>query len=156
MAADNRKRLSPPSPDNYFGNSLHSLRATATTGRLLDCSIGWAAWRLHQAVVNHDDKVIKEFMDSRLKSPFVYTASRFFDASCIQIGGLPRFNIYGNTFGLGKGLAVRSGYANKFDGKVTVYPGRKSGGSMDMEICQLPENMEAFESDEEFIGVVTC
>ncbi|KAI3762959.1 hypothetical protein L1987_53404 [Smallanthus sonchifolius] len=157
MATENRKRLLPPLPDNYFSNSLHSLRATATAGRLLDCNIGWAAWRLHQAVVNHDDKVIKEFVDSWLKSPFVYTASRFFDASCIDIWGSPRFNIYGNTFGLGKGLAVRSGYANKFDGKVTVYPGREGGGSIDLEICLLPENMEAFESDEEFIGVVvTC
>ncbi|XP_076919816.1 putative acetyltransferase At3g50280 [Bidens hawaiensis] len=154
MAADNRKRLSPPLPETYFGTSLHSVKATATTGQLLDQSVGWAAWRLHQAVVNHDDKVIREFVNSWLKRPFVYTMSRYFDASCVHIGGSPRFDMYGNKFRLGKGLAVLSGYANKFDGKVTVYPGREGGGSIDLEICMLSKNMEAFESDMEFMSVV--
>ncbi|KAF5817633.1 putative transferase [Helianthus annuus] len=156
MAADNRKRLSPPLPETYFGNSLHSVRAIATAGQLQDHSIGWAAWRLHQAVVNHNDKVIREFIDSWLRNPFVYIVSRFFDPNCIHIGSSPRFDMYGNKFGLGEGLAVLSGYANKFDGKVTVYPGREGGGSIDLEICLMPDNMQALESDEEFMSVVTC
>ncbi|KAI7728466.1 hypothetical protein M8C21_030018 [Ambrosia artemisiifolia] len=155
MAADNRKRLSPPLPETYLGNSLHSVRAIATAGQLLHHNIGWAAWRLHQAVANHDDRVVREFVDSWLRNPFVYTVSRFFDPNCIQIGSSPRFDMYGNKFELGEGLAVLSGYANKFDGKVTVYPGRDGGGSMDLEICLLPENMQAFESDEEFMSVIT-
>ncbi|XP_076939641.1 putative acetyltransferase At3g50280 [Bidens hawaiensis] len=156
LSADNRKRLSPPLPDTYFGNSLHSVRALATAGQLLQDNTGWAAWQLHQAVANYDDKVIKEFVDSWLKSPFVYKISRFFYANCIQIGSSPRYDMYGNKFGLGKGLAVLSGYANKFDGKVTLYPGSEGGGSMDLEICLLPEHMEAFESDKELLGVVAC
>lgn len=62
--------------------------------------------------------------------------------------------MYGNEFGLGKGLAVLSGYANKFDGKVTLYEGREGGGSMDLEVCMLPENMDRFERDEEFMSLV--
>lgn len=132
------------------------MKAIATAGQLLDHNIGWAAWQLHQAVVNYDDKVIKEFVDSWLKSPFVYKISQFFDANCVQIGSSPRYDMYGNEFGLGKGLAVLSGYANKFDGKVTLYPGSEGGGSMDLEICLLAGHMEAFESDKELLGVVAC
>ena len=40
---------------------------------------------------------------------------------CVMMGSSPRFNMYGNEFGMGKGVAVRSGYANKFDGKVKYH-----------------------------------
>ncbi|KAJ0795374.1 putative transferase [Helianthus annuus] len=70
------------------------------------------------------------------------------------MGSSPRFDMYGNKFGLGKALAFLSGYANKFDGKVTLYPGREGRGGIDLEVCLLPENMAAFESDEEFISIV--
>ncbi|CAH1442721.1 unnamed protein product [Lactuca virosa] len=154
LAFNNRHRLSPPLPETYLGNSIAAVRGTATAGELLDHGVGWAAWRLHQAVVNHDDKVIREFVDSWVKNPFVYKMSRLFDANSIQMGSSPRFDMYGNEFGLGKGVAVLSGYANKFDGKVTLYEGREGGGSMDLEVCLLPENMAAFECDEEFMNVV--
>ncbi|KAI7728467.1 hypothetical protein M8C21_030019 [Ambrosia artemisiifolia] len=154
LAVNNRRRLSPPLPDNYFGNCIQTLRETTTAGELLDHSIGWTAWKLHEAVVNHGDKEIREYMDSWVKSPFVYKMGVFFDGNSIQMGSSPRFDMYGNEFGLGKGLAVLSGYANKFDGKVTLYPGRDGGGSMDLEVCMLPENMVALESDEEFMSVV--
>ncbi|KAJ0785733.1 putative transferase [Helianthus annuus] len=130
------------------------MRVTATAGELLEHSIGWTAWRLHELVVNHGDKEIRAYMDSWVKSPFVYKMGVFFDGNSIQMGSSPRFDMYGNEFGLGKGLAVLSGYANKFDGKVTLYAGREGGGSMDLEVCMLPENMAALESDEEFMSVV--
>ncbi|KAI3513095.1 hypothetical protein L1887_20421 [Cichorium endivia] len=154
MAANNRSRLSPPLPENYLGNCIQTVRGIATAGELLDHGVGWAAWRLHEAVVKNDDKAIREFVDSWVKSPFVYKMGRFFDGNSIQMGSSPRFDMYGNEFGLGKGVAVLSGYANKFDGKVTLYEGRDGGGSMDLEVCMLPENMEAFECDEEFMSVV--
>ncbi|KAJ0776542.1 putative quinate O-hydroxycinnamoyltransferase [Helianthus annuus] len=154
LAVNNRRRLSPPLPDNYFGNCIQLLRVTTTTGELLDQGIGWTAWRLHEAVINHGDKEIREYIDSWVKSPFVYKMGVFFVGDSIQMGSSPRFDMYGNEFGLGKGLAVLSGYANKFDGKVTLYAGQKGGGSMDLEVCMLPENMAAFESDEEFMSVV--
>ncbi|KAL4559557.1 hypothetical protein LXL04_031699 [Taraxacum kok-saghyz] len=154
LAINNRRRLSPPLPDNYLGNSIQTLKVRVTTGELLDHGVGWAAWRLHEAVANQDDKAIREFVGSWVKSPFVYKMSKLFDSNSIQMGSSPRFDMYGNEFGLGKGVAVLSGYANKFDGKVTLYEGREGGGSMDLEICLLPENMEAFECDEEFMNVV--
>ncbi|KAJ9560755.1 hypothetical protein OSB04_005915 [Centaurea solstitialis] len=154
FAVNDRTRISPPVPETYFGNMVLIVRSTATAGLLLDHGLGWAAWRLHEAVVNHDDNAIKGFVDSWLKNPFVFKMSRFHDPNGVHIGSSPRFDMYGNEFGLGKGVAVLSGYANKFDGKVTVYPGQDGGGSMDLEVCLLPENMAAFECDEELTSVV--
>ncbi|KAK9053919.1 hypothetical protein SSX86_024994 [Deinandra increscens subsp. villosa] len=154
LAVNNRSRVSPPVPENYFGNLVQILKGTAMVGELLDHGIGWAAWRLHEAVANHGDKEIKEMIDSWVKRPFVIKLGAFFDRNSVQLGSSPRFDMYGNEFGLGKALAVLSGYANKLDGKVTLYPGREGGGSMDLEVCLLPENMAAFESDEEFMSVV--
>jgi hypothetical protein len=58
--------------------------------------------------------------------------------------------MYGNEFGMGKALAVRSGYANKFDGKITSYPGLEGGGSIDLEVCLSLDKMMALETDKEF------
>ncbi|KAK7376571.1 hypothetical protein VNO78_34514 [Psophocarpus tetragonolobus] len=69
--------------------------------------------------------------------------------------GSPRFNMYGNEFGMGKAVAVRSGYANKFDGKVMSYPSHEGGGGVDLEICLSPVVMSALESDQEFLNVVS-
>ncbi|XP_028080732.1 uncharacterized acetyltransferase At3g50280-like [Camellia sinensis] len=62
----------------------------------------------------------------------------------------PQFNVYGNDLGWGKPLAVRSGLANKRDGKITVFPGMKEG-SVDIEVCLLPEKFLAMENDKEFM-----
>ncbi|KAI3684700.1 hypothetical protein L6452_33925 [Arctium lappa] len=154
LAVNNRSRISPPVPETYFGNMILTVTGTTTAGELVDESMGKAAWRLHEAVVNHDDKAIKGFADSWLKKPFVFKMSQFYDPNVVHMGSSPRFDMYGNEFGLGKGVAVLSGYANKFDGKMTLYPGREGGGSMDLEVCLLPENMAAFESDEELMSFV--
>lgn len=85
--------------------------------------MGWAAWKVHVAVGNHEDKVVQRWVEEWLKSPFVYRMDLFIDPFTVMMGSSPRFNMYGNEFGMGKALAVRSGYANKCDGKVTSYDG---------------------------------
>ena len=109
---------------------------------------------LHQAVINHTDKVVRDFVKGWLESPFVYPITMF-DPNSVMIGGSPRFNMYGNEFGLGKALAARSGYAHKYVGKVSAYPGHAGKGSVDLEICLTPDSMRALESDEEFMGAVS-
>ncbi|KAF5740665.1 hypothetical protein HS088_TW11G00742 [Tripterygium wilfordii] len=151
LAANNRTRLNPPLSRDYFGNSIITLIGVATVGELLEHDLGWAAWKLHQAVVNYNDKHVRDWLDMWLQSPFTYQLDRFFDPCSVMMGHSPRFNVYGNGFGLGKPVAVRSGYANKFDGKATCYPGQEGGGSIDLEVCLLPNSMTALESDEEFM-----
>ncbi|XP_052200967.1 uncharacterized acetyltransferase At3g50280-like [Diospyros lotus] len=154
MAANNRSRMEPPVPKNYFGNCIQVVCASSTAAELLGGGFGRAAWLCHRAVGTHTDKVVREWVGGWLESPIVYQLGRLFDPCSVMMGSSPRFDVYGNEFGIGKAVAVRSGYANKFDGKVTLYPGREGGGSMDLEICLSPETMAAFESDREFRDAV--
>ncbi|GAB4852224.1 hypothetical protein Ancab_016416 [Ancistrocladus abbreviatus] len=132
-----------------------SLRGVTTVAELLEHDLGWAAMMLHRAVVEHNDEAVRGAVNAWMKSPLVYQIGAFFDPKSVMMGSSPRFDMYGNEFGLGKPLAVRSGYANKFDGKVTSYPGHEGGGSMDLEICLPLSSMSAFESDEEFLAFVS-
>ncbi|KAJ4826333.1 hypothetical protein Tsubulata_036914 [Turnera subulata] len=157
MAANNRSRLNPPLSPEYFGNCVQGVRAGFTTaGELLDHNLGWAAWMLHQGVADQDEKRVREWLDWWLKAHFIYQLGPMFDPDhSVMIGSSPRFNKYGIEFGLGKAVALRSGYANKFSGKVSAYPGHEGGGSVDLEICLPPEIMAALESDKEFMDAVS-
>ena len=155
LATNNRSRMEPSMSNDYFGNSLHTVKGVTTVGELLEHNLGWAAWKLHEAVINHTDKVVLDFLHTWLQSPFVFKPAQFSDPCNVVMGSSPRFNMYGNEFGMGKAVALRSGYANKFDGIVSSYPGYKGGGSIDLEVCLLPDTMSALESDEEFMDAVS-
>uniref|UniRef100_A0A803L630 Uncharacterized protein n=1 Tax=Chenopodium quinoa TaxID=63459 RepID=A0A803L630_CHEQI len=155
FATNNRQRLDPPLPLEYVGNCVTAMVTTTTAGELLGHNLGWAASLLHQSVVNHSDKIVHKFIDGWLQSPFVYRPGKMFNPYSVMMGSSPRFDMYGNEFGLGKAVAVRSGYANKYVGKVTAYPGYEGGGSVDLEICLPPNSMSSLESDEEFLAAVT-
>ncbi|XP_020239596.1 uncharacterized acetyltransferase At3g50280 [Cajanus cajan] len=157
FSTNNRTRMEPALAEEYFGNSIHTLSAgTATAGELLENDLGWAAWKLHVSVANHNDKAVMQSLKEWLECPLIYQIGRYFDPYCVMMGSSPRFNMYGNEFGMGKAIAVRSGYANKFDGKVTSYPGREGEGSIDLEVCLLPHTMSVLELDEEFMIAVSA
>ena len=63
--------------------------------------------------------------------------------------------MFDNDFGWGKPIAIRSGRANKFDGKISAFPGREGDGSVDLEVVLSPETMAGIESDPEFMEYVT-
>ncbi|KAG9149621.1 hypothetical protein Leryth_023245 [Lithospermum erythrorhizon] len=156
MAINNRTRLNPPLHPDYFGNCIQTVKGTATANELLveHNNLGWPALLLHEAILNHKDHAVREIVDAWVQNPFIYQLGQFFDPCSVMMGSSPRFDMYGNEFGLGKAVALRSGYANKFDGKVSLYPGYEGGNSMDLEICLLPENMAALECDPEFMESV--
>ncbi|KAF5804519.1 putative shikimate O-hydroxycinnamoyltransferase [Helianthus annuus] len=151
LVISNRRRMNPPLSDDYFGSPVGSVSGTATVEDLMAHGLGWAALRIHEAVTNHDDIAVKKFVDSWCRNPVVYKPNALFHPNTTHIGSSPRFDMYGCEFGLGKAVAARSGFVNKADGKMTRYPGREGGGSMDVEVCLLPEYMMALECDEEFI-----
>jgi len=152
--ANIRSRMELPLAEEYFGNCIHVLRAETTTGELLENGLGWAAWKLHVAVTNLNEAVV-EFLEGWLKSPLIFQMGRFDDPCSVLTASSPRFNMYGSEFGMGKAVAVRSGCANKFDGKLTSYAGREGGGSIDLEVCLLPHTMSALESDKDFMNAVS-
>ncbi|KGN55210.1 uncharacterized acetyltransferase At3g50280 [Cucumis sativus] len=155
MAINNRSRLDPPLSENYFGNSIHTIKGVATVKELLENNLGWAAWKLHEAVVNHKDSIVRDFVKKWVESPSIYRIAGMFDPLSVMIGSSPRFNKYGNVFGMGKAVGIRSGYAHKFDGIVTCYPGHEGGGSIELEICLPLHFMAALEADGEFMDATT-
>ncbi|MCE7766904.1 hypothetical protein GQL56_30220, partial [Pseudomonas putida] len=62
-----------------------------------------------------------------------------------------RFDVYGNDFGWGRPIAVRSGAGNKHDGKMTIFSGVEEG-SIDVEACLTPETLHAMGEDAKFMG----
>ncbi|QCE16516.1 shikimate O-hydroxycinnamoyltransferase [Vigna unguiculata] len=155
LTANNRGRMEPPLADEYFGNSVDKLSAETTVGELLENDLGWAAEKLNHAVTRHNDRKVLQLVQEWLQCPVIKKTSQPLEPYVVLISSSPRFNMYGSEFGMGKAVAVRSGYANKFDGKVTSFPGREGGGSIDLEICLLPHIMTSLESDMEFMNAVS-
>ncbi|KAJ8425019.1 hypothetical protein Cgig2_030546 [Carnegiea gigantea] len=152
LSINNRPRLDPPLPPNYFRSLMDVVRASTTVGELLEHNLGWAALLVHQAVANQTDKVVRESMKTWLQSPCLYERGPI----SLMMTMSPRFEIYGNGFGLlGKPLAARNGCNNTYPGNVVVYPGYEGGGSMDLEVHLPFELMEVLESDKEFMDVAS-
>ncbi|WOH01815.1 hypothetical protein DCAR_0521200 [Daucus carota subsp. sativus] len=149
-----RSRLEPALPQNYFGNGIQTTGAVTTAGELLENDLGWAAMLLTEAISKHDDKAIREGLKSWMQNPVIYQFQRLVDPGLVMFGSSPRFDMYGNEFGLGKAVAVLSGHDNKFDGKGTLYPGNRGGGSIDVDLCLLPHSMSALERDAEFLDAL--
>jgi hypothetical protein len=72
-----------------------------------------------------------------------------------MMGSSSRFDVFGNDFGWGKPVAVRSGYGARSDGKVTVFEGPEQESSMSVEVSLAPEALERLVADDEFMDAVT-
>ncbi|KQK20083.1 uncharacterized acetyltransferase At3g50280 [Brachypodium distachyon] len=151
-AINNRGRLHPPLPPEYFGNCIDAVSTdSVSSSDLLLLGHGWAAAAVGRSVAAHTDEDIRARVAAWVESPVVYTA-RWYDPRGTFMGSSPRFDMYGCDFGWGKPAAVRSGKANKVDGRVSLYPGREGG--MDAEVSLTPEHMAALELDHEFWAAV--
>ncbi|KAF9623072.1 hypothetical protein IFM89_036208 [Coptis chinensis] len=155
VATNDRSRLDPPLSENYFGNCILALHLTPTAGELLSNNLGWSAMLLHRAVVDHDKVKVRAIIEALTKTPHIFQFGASVNPFSVSFGSSPRFNVYTNDFGWGKPIAVRCGHGNKYDGKVSSYPGREGGGSVDLEICLFSDTMNALELDEEFMNAVT-
>jgi hypothetical protein len=155
MAINNRTRMEPSLPKEYFGNSIYAVSTETTVGELLENNLGWAAWKIHQTIANYVDKVVRRSLNEWLQSPIVFRMDMMVDPYTVMMGSSPRFNMYGNEFGMGKPVAVLSGNANKCDGNVTSYEGREGEGSIDFEISLSINAMRALESDDNFMNAAS-
>ncbi|KAI3972745.1 hypothetical protein MKX01_019403 [Papaver californicum] len=150
----NRTRLVPPLPQEYFGNSVHFCVATTKVGELLEKGHGWGALLLNQVIMSRDDTAIRRSWDSWLQKPVFPDRAAIFQGATLLTGGSPRFDMYGNDFGWGQPIAVRSGIANKSDGKISVIPGLVEG-SLCVEACLSPTKLMAMENDSEFVNTIS-
>ncbi|KAG6663161.1 uncharacterized acetyltransferase At3g50280-like [Carya illinoinensis] len=148
-----RTRLQPPLPENYFGNAVLAGTVTVKAGDLLEGGLGHAAWEMNKMVALHTGEKVRSFLESWVESPRILTFGSL-TSHALGTSSSPRFNVYGNDFGWGRPVAVRSGSANKTNGKVTVFPAVEEGG-IDIEACLPPETLKAMGNDSEFMDAVT-
>ncbi|KAD4585981.1 hypothetical protein R6Q59_035642 [Mikania micrantha] len=153
MAVNCRHRLKPELETFYFGNAIQSIPTYATAGDVLSNDLRWCAEQLNKNVLSHDDKTVRRFVKNWESDPRCFPLGNF-DGAMLTMGSSPRFPMFDNDFGWGKPVAVRSGRANKFDGKISAFPGREGGGSVDLEVVLSPETMAGIESDPEFMQYV--
>ncbi|CAM0913733.1 unnamed protein product [Alopecurus aequalis] len=143
-------------PEGYLGNAVVLGKATSTVGEILDKGLGWTAWKLNCLVVSFDEAAMEECLDRCIRVPdFEYIGWLSSGGAALMTGSSPRFDVFGNDFGWGKPLAVRSGPGDKMDGKATVFEGPEQGGSMSLEVCIAPDVMNRLAADLEFMETVS-
>ncbi|XP_062191496.1 uncharacterized acetyltransferase At3g50280-like [Phragmites australis] len=143
-------------PQDYMGNSVIAHVAKSIVGDVLDRGLGWAAWLLNRAVASFDEARVRDGLTSWSQKPSLLYAEPSRDSTKILTVSSPRFDVYGNDFGWGRPVAVRSSAGNKVDGKVTVFEGRGGGGGMALEVCLSPEALARLVADNEFMEAVSA
>ncbi|KAL5549736.1 hypothetical protein UlMin_004967 [Ulmus minor] len=147
-----RQRTKPPLPDSYFGNAVLIAMVKSTAGELLRRGPCWAAWQMNKTIASQTNEKVMKFLEDWTKAPQMEKVGAL-PSNLLITGSSPRFDVYGNDFGWGKPFTVRSGPGNKFDGKLTVFPGAEEG-SIDFEACLSPETLRAMAEDEEFMATL--
>nr|XP_004289211.2 PREDICTED: uncharacterized acetyltransferase At3g50280-like [Fragaria vesca subsp. vesca] len=158
VAVGLRQRMDPPLPEKYSGNALLTVPVKSTVADLLHHGLGWVALQINKAISSITAEETKKYLEDWVKCPTFSSNTRgvstaIWSSTSLLTGSSPRFNVYGNDFGWGRPLAVRSGAANKNPGKLTVFPGAEEG-SVDFQVCLLPGTLESIGDDAEFMEAV--
>ncbi|KAI3959007.1 hypothetical protein MKX01_023683 [Papaver californicum] len=152
LMMSNRTKFIPPLPEAYFGNSLTFGMVTAKDNEVLKRGFGFLASLLNEVVNSHSDEKIKSSIQSWIKKPFFLSSGDVsgFGNKNLVARSSHRFNMYGNDFGWGRPVAIKTGSSGKSSGMTSVSPGPVEG-SIDIEIVLPIEVFQAMESDAEFM-----
>uniref|UniRef100_M8BZ19 Putative acetyltransferase n=1 Tax=Aegilops tauschii TaxID=37682 RepID=M8BZ19_AEGTA len=121
----------------------------------------WAApwWSEERTgtVASFDEATLREFLDRWIREPTFPYSKDLSAGGGLEISNSPLFDVFGNDFGWGRPLGVRSGFGadDKSDGKATVFEGPEGEGSMSLEVCLAPDVLERLLADHEFMDAVT-
>ncbi|KAF7005963.1 hypothetical protein CFC21_021041 [Triticum aestivum] len=141
-------------PAAYAGNAVARAEAVSTAGEILQRGLGWTGSLLNRAVASFDVATQRDRHASWPQEHYFLRARPTATAKMVT-GGSPRFDVYGNDFGWGRPVGVRSGRANKMGGTATVFEGRDGGGSMALGVWLSPEVLARLVADEEFMSAVS-
>ncbi|KAI3905326.1 hypothetical protein MKX01_040017 [Papaver californicum] len=150
--ANNRTKLIPPLAETYFGNSVSFMNVTAKDGEVIRKGFGFLASLLNEAVNSNSNEKIRSSFETRTKYPVIVNSGD--EAGIMKknlvVAGSHRFNMYGNDFGWGRPITVKTGVRGKSNGTTIVNEGPVEG-SIDIEICLPIEVLKAMENDAEFM-----
>ncbi|XP_058734655.1 protein ENHANCED PSEUDOMONAS SUSCEPTIBILITY 1-like [Vicia villosa] len=146
-------RLLPPLPKGYFGNTVIGCMVTMKAGELLkENGLRNGAWEMNKLIASYSNEKIRNHYESWLKNPNIVRFNGILNNNFLVISSSPHFDVYGNDFGWGKPVAVRSSI--KVNGLVTVFAGVEEG-SIDLQLC-LPYNiLEAMGNDLQLMDLVS-
>ncbi|KAL6584013.1 hypothetical protein OROMI_003302 [Orobanche minor] len=140
-----------PLPEFYFGNAIYISIFSISETELLRNGLGQTGLEINGFVKQQtSEAAVFGFIEDFVRNPNAFTSFN----STFLVSSSPRYDVYGNDFGWGKPIAVRSGKGQKTDGKMTLFPAAEPGG-IDVEVCLAPETMEALGDDAEFMDAVT-
>ncbi|KAL6905847.1 hypothetical protein ACP4OV_003448 [Aristida adscensionis] len=142
---------------SYVGNAGARGTAESTAGEVERNGLGWTAWLLNRAVASFGEARVRGFLDGWARAPeFVYLGSLLSaGGEALFTGSSPRFDVFGNDLGWGRPAAVRSGSADKMDGKATVFEEPEKGESISVEVCLAREALARLVADVEFMDAVS-
>ena len=105
-----QKILQPPLPKDYFGNAVLTQIVKTTAGELLVRGSSWAALEINKAIASFLAGQAHKTLQDWVKSPSLPQIEGLKTSNLVVFAGSPRFNIYGNDFGWGRPIGVRSDY----------------------------------------------
>ncbi|CAJ2635549.1 unnamed protein product [Trifolium pratense] len=147
-----RPRFVPPLPEDYFGNTIIGCIVKMKAGELLELGgLCKGACEMNKLIASHSDEKLKNQYESWLRNPTFVRQASTTDTNLLLISSSPWFDVYGNDFGWGKPVAVRSSY--KINGIVSVFAGIEEG-SIDLQVCLPYKILEAMGNDIQFMDVV--
>lgn len=143
-----RQRLIPPLQKDYFGNAVIECVVIMKASELLeDGRLGKGALKINKMISLHSDERLKSHYENWLIKPsFTITPDDVENNNSLVIGSSHWFDVYGNDYGWGKPVRVRSGSADKRNWKIYVYAGVEKG-NLELEVCHPYEILEAMRND---------
>ncbi|OIW09719.1 hypothetical protein TanjilG_21245 [Lupinus angustifolius] len=148
-----RPRMVPQLEEDYFGNAGMICAVTMKAREVLESGVGKVALEMNKVISSYTGDNIKSQYEYWVRKPTFLSLVNVDSTNNLATSSSPRFNVYGNDFGWGKPVAVRSGSANKKNGKITVYEGAEKG-SIDIELCLPYEILEALGNDPYFMNTI--
>nr|XP_020199930.1 protein ENHANCED PSEUDOMONAS SUSCEPTIBILITY 1-like [Aegilops tauschii subsp. strangulata] len=141
-------------PQGYMGNAIAGAVAKQPVGEILgDGRLGSTAWLLNRAVASVDEATVRAELASWSKNPSLrYAPDLRGDPAIVVLSGSPRFDVYGNDFGWGRPLGVRTGPGNKLDGLITVFEDGGGAGGMELEVCLAPHVLASLVADQQLMN----
>ncbi|KAH7542521.1 hypothetical protein FEM48_Zijuj02G0082900 [Ziziphus jujuba var. spinosa] len=150
-----RNRMEPKYlAEEYLGNMCQPAFVQHTAGELLKKGLGWVAWQINKLIDSYTSGEARKLLQDWAKNPIMFKGTKITDNTTLFLGGSHRYNIYGNDFGWGRPIAVRSSQANMRNGKMNVFAGAEQG-SIDFEAWLLPETIQAMVNEAEFRDTIT-
>ncbi|GKU94771.1 hypothetical protein SLEP1_g8216 [Rubroshorea leprosula] len=138
-------------PQEYFGNAVQFGGLTLKARELLEGGLGNVALQMNRTVAAQTEETMSNFLRSWPKSPVLITPGMVNAVNGLFGIGSHRYDAYGNDFGWGRPIALRSGSGNKLNGMMVVCPGVEDG-SIEIEACLPPETLHALVNDQDFVG----